>query len=114
MRFLLLSLSVVSLNCFAQALFDPLGLRKSAAYYLDISGVPSGSSQTNNGTTYFTDARGATAGTAERIGDSVYYKDTMGIPAGSSQTIRGTTYFTGANGVPAGSASSNWSPSLSR
>lgn len=114
MRFLLLSLSVVSLNCFAQALFDPLGLRKSAAYYLDSSGVPSGSSQTNNGTTYFTDARGAKAGTAERIGDSVYYKDTMGIPAGSSQTIRGTTYFTGANGVPAGSASSNWSPSLSR
>lgn len=56
MKFLLLSLSVMSLNCFAQAPFDPLGLGKSAAYYTDSGGVPTGSSQSNNGTTYFTDA----------------------------------------------------------
>ena len=81
MKFLLLSLSVLSLNAFAQASFNPLGLGQPGVYYTDSVGVPAGSAQTIGSLTVFTDARGIPAGTAQRIGDSVYYKDATGVPA---------------------------------
>ncbi|MBU3588528.1 hypothetical protein [Polynucleobacter sp. 80A-SIGWE] len=55
-------------------------------------------------TTYYSDANGMPAGTAQRSGNTTYYSNANGMPVGTAQQSGNTTYYSNANGMPAGTA----------
>lgn len=55
-------------------------------------------------TTFYTDARGMPAGSADRFGDITFYTDAQGLPAGSATRLGKETFYNGPAGEPAGSS----------